>query len=344
MSERSIDAIAALPPDFDAVAVRQLLLDEYRLEGETKLLVSERDQNLSVTTPTGEQYVLKIASAVEDRQATEFQVEALLHLENVSLDVSVPRIQRTVSGAATTIFNNHLVRLVRFVPGDLLSCVDVTPALAAQLGVRLAQLDLALRDFDHAESEQQLLWDMRRAPGLRDIVRHIDDIETQDLVSSVLEEFELTAVPAFASLRQQVIHNDVNPGNVLVNASASDVVGFIDFGDMISAPLVIDIAVAAAYLRAPAGDALRLIAPFVAAYDAVTVLDKAELGLLYTLIRTRLATTVAILYWRLADRDPTDPYRQQSLRSEADAGSFLSVLSKMGREKFENNLLAELRR
>jgi len=339
MGKSSIAAIAELPPDYDIAAVRRLLLDEYGLEGRTSNLVSERDQNLAVTTAAGERFVLKITSAAEDPRATEFQVSALLHLEGKSLDVGVPRIRRTIAGAATTSIDEHPVRLVGYVPGSLMSEAALSPELASRFGVRLAQLGAALRDYERAESGQPLLWDMRRAPELRDIVAHIDDVAMQELVDEVLDEFERVAKPAFTALRQQVIHNDANPANVLVDAAASDVTGFIDFGDMILAPLVIDIAVAAAYLRAETGNELRLIAPFISAYHAVTPLRDSELALLYTLVRTRLATTIAILYWRLADRAPSDPYRQQSLESEADAGAFLQALSKMGREEFTNALL-----
>jgi Ser/Thr protein kinase RdoA (MazF antagonist) len=344
MSRRAIDAIAALPPDFDATAVQSLLRDEYGLAGETTRLVSERDQNLSVTSSSGERFVLKIASAADTRQVTEFQVEALLHLEHKRMDFRVPQICRTTSGATTSKIGNHRVRLVRFVPGNLLSRVAPTPVIASRLGACLAGLGVALQDFDVAECDQKLLWDMRRLSELRDILQHIDDNEVQDHVGSVLDDFEALAAPALGALRQQVIHNDANPANVLIDDTASNVVGFIDFGDMISAPLVIDVAVAAAYLRAPAGAELCLIAPFVVAYDAVTALAETEIGLLHTLVRARLAATVAILHWRLADRDPSDPYRQQAIDSEADACDFLKTLGEMGRERFTKRLSAELRR
>ena len=54
--------------------------------------------------------------------------------------------------------------------------------------------------------------------------------------------------PRLAGLRHQVIHNDYHLFNVLVaQDDASRVTGIIDFGDMIRAPLVAEVATAAAY-------------------------------------------------------------------------------------------------
>lgn len=338
MSKGSIATIAARPPDYDSATLRRLLREEYGIAGEIRALVSERDQNLSVRTANGEHFVLKITSAAEDPKATQCQVAVLLHLAEAALEFCVPQIQATRSGAPTTTLDTHPVRLVRYVPGNLLSNASPGAELAARFGGRLAQLGAALRDFQGPDSGQRLLWDMRRAAELRDIVGYIDDASTQALVAQVLDEFESLAVPAFETLRQQVIHNDANPANVLTDTSANDVIGFIDFGDMIKAPLVIDVAVAAAYLRADASDELQLLAPFVRGYTGVTPLDECEIDLLYTLVCTRLATTIAILHWRLADREPSDPYRQQSLDREADAGAFLRVLRQMGRGAFTRRL------
>ena len=53
-------------------------------------------------------------------------------------------------------------------------------------------------------------------------------------------------MPAMKGLRSQVIHGDAHTGNVLRSTATSyDVCGLIDFGDMVEAPTVIDLAIAA---------------------------------------------------------------------------------------------------
>ena len=130
-----------------------------------------------------------------------------------------------------------------------------------------------------------------------------------------------------ATVRAQVIHNDMHGDNVLV-ASDSDesIAGIIDFGDMLRSPLIIDLGVAGAYLQPTEGDTLSLVAAFVAAYHSVTPLRKAEIDILYFLIRARLAATIAIHYWRTSARASEDPYLEQSADGGVTSDDFLQRL------------------
>ena len=71
-------------------------------------------------------------------------------------------------------------------------------------------------------------------------------------------------------------------------------------GDMLAAPRINDLAVAAAYQVDVDGDALGTVAAFAAAYHAETSLRAAELDLLWPLVQARLVMVVAITGWRAA--------------------------------------------
>ena len=131
------------------------------------------------------------------------------------------------------------------------------------------------------------------------------------------------------SLRSQVIHSDANPENVLQCDSG---IGFIDFGDMMRAPLVFDVAIAAAYLRSD--DPLELVLPFVSAYHRENPLRDEEMELLFDLLRARLATSIALFYWRLRERDAHDEYRNKLLATEQSSITFLVALDTLGRAAF----------
>ena len=90
------------------------------------------------------------------------------------------------------------------------------------------------------------------------------------------------------------------------------------------------------YLRS--SEPLSLIAPFVAAYHAALPLRKGELELLFDLVRARLATTISILYWRLAERAADDAYREKSLKTEGTAIQFLDALGALGRHEFVSSI------
>ena len=146
-------------------------------------------------------------------------------------------------------------------------------------------------------------------------------------------------MPEFCRLRRQVIHNDVNPENVLVDALTSSVSGIIDFGDLVDAPLIVDVAVAGSYLR-DREDPVILLAPFVNAYQAVTPLREEELALLHLLLRVRLATTITMFYWRTLELGDDDAYRLQAAHTEGDAERFLRLLQVTGEQEFLDRLMS----
>ncbi len=125
----SLLALAAPPPQFSVGEVARLVRDRYELEGEFTALVSERDQNLRLSSEDGRRFVVKIANSVEPEKITDFQIQALLHIENCGCSVAVPRIIRTTDGAvATTLLADdvtHVVRLVSFLPGRPLNIDDI---------------------------------------------------------------------------------------------------------------------------------------------------------------------------------------------------------------------------
>jgi Ser/Thr protein kinase RdoA (MazF antagonist) len=142
-------------------------------------------------------------------------------------------------------------------------------------------------------------------------------------------------MPLKRRLVHQVIHSDANPENVV---SDDDAIGFIDFGDIVYAPRVYDVAIAASYLRQGGDDPLALIRPFIAGYHAIAPLALTEIEVLFDLVRARLAASIGLLYWRLQDRPESDEYRRKSLETESNASQFLAALDATGREKFTNKI------
>ncbi len=333
----TLKSVAAEPPNFNPVQVQLAVNEQFGLYGKLDPLVSERDQNFRLRASDGRNYVVKITSLAEDPLVTDFQIAVLLHLEKTRTS-GVPRIIRTLSGFDSGSMQpdaggSAVLRVVTWLDGQLLSNVDVTPEIATDFGRRLAALDIALADFSHDGDQQVMLWDIQRAAELRVLLDHIRDPGMQKLLQDVLDTFEEHVQPIIPSLPRQVIHNDANSENVLLDSSGR-VSGIIDFGDMLRAPRVVDVSTAAAYLRSDDEDSLHLIAPFVTGYGQCSELVEAELDVLYDLIRTRLAMTLIILYWRLSAREAGDPYREKTRRSEASAYGFLHRLSVLGRVAF----------
>ena len=180
---------------------------------------------------------------------------ALQRLEAGGCAVAVPQVLPTQSGQAMTTIESRgsqfRLRVVTYLAGIPLEGHSPGSRLAFDMGRSLALIDRALAGFSHPGESQSLLWDMQRAAELRPLVRHVPGAELQRLVGDCIDVFERQLAPVFPVLRTQVIHNDLNPGNVLLtDAEPPSVAGVIDFGDMLRAPLVVDVAIAASYLRA----------------------------------------------------------------------------------------------
>jgi len=340
MSQESkvLAALKVDAPNLATEAVAEAVAAQFGLEGEFASLVSERDQNFMLQAVDGATYVAKVTSVLEEPLATDFQINALLHLED-RCDPAVPRVVRTRTGEPAGEIagksGRHSLRIVSWVAGDLLETQGLNEQNVAQFGRALAQLDEALSGYSHPGEDPVLLWDLQRVPVLRKLIGLIDAPAVRDSVARAIGDYEKHVVPVLGNLRSQVIHSDANPGNVLLS---KDGVGFIDFGDIIKAPLVFEVAIAASYVRSHDEDPLRYLVPFVAAYHEALPLAAVEADLLFYLVRARLSTTITLLYWRLSARDAADPYRQRTLSLEGGAEKFLAALDAMGPDAFRRKL------
>jgi len=291
-------------PDFSETRASALLRSHYGLVASLDPLVSERDQNFLVKAAEGAKYILKIANAAESAPITDFQNRALLHIAKVSPDFPVPRVIPTTDGdlqfeVESDSGNAHCVRLLSWLDGVPLQHARGVRSVARQTGTCLAQLGLALCDFEHPASDYTLLWDIRNAASLEELLPHIADTDLRGLCAARLERFRNVTRPQLDALRAQVIYNDMNPSNLLVEEEdANRLAGVIDFGDMVHSQLINDVAVAAAYFCKTDEDPFGDVAEFLDAYIEKLPLTEDEIAVLPDLVLTRHLTTVVITHWR----------------------------------------------
>lgn len=277
--------------------------DVYGLHGAVKRLSSERDETFLFTRADGTDFVLKIANPAEDPVALEFQDGALLHLAVAAPAVPVPRLVPTTSGEPShtlaTADGPRIMRLLTFLRGELQYRTPVSEAQSRNVGRALAELGLGLEDYDGQPPAGKLMWDISHTLDLAAVVDHVAP-ERRAQAAAVLDEFE-RSLPAINRLRRrQIIHNDFNPHNILLDPAApTAVVGIIDFGDMVRAPLINDLAVAVSYHMATENWAARTRA-FLEGFLSARTLEADEIELLPLLARSRLAMSVIIAEWRSA--------------------------------------------
>jgi len=288
-------AAAQMAPSEAAALVRDL----FGVEGAAEPLTSERDLNFRVRSNGGAQYVLKIANAAEPESSILFQNRALRRLEAVDPALPVPRVVATRDGEDCARVDGCLTRLLTWLDGPLMHQRPRTPAMRRSLGQTHARLHGALADMAGPDEAAPLLWDLQHMLQLEPLVPHIA-AERRHLVEAALERFKTRVAPALGALRAQVVHNDLNPHNVIVSEAGDAVTGVIDFGDMVHAPCICDVAIAAAYHVRREGDPFADISEYVSAYNAVSPLRADERDLLTDLIVSRMAMSTLISTWRAA--------------------------------------------
>lgn len=283
-------------PDLTEAQAQALALQHFGIQGRQRRLTSERDLNIHIATPT-QGFVLKLANPAEPPEVTDFQTKALLHLEPT--DLAVPRVIRSRSGATEAHTPHGTLRLLTYLEGTPLHATPRSAAQTAAMARMAAQLTQGLQGFAHPASAHVLQWDIRHASALRPLLEAVPD-DLRDLATATLNRFDAEVAPQLPALRWQVVHNDLNPHNVLTDpADPNRIAGVLDFGDMVHTPLICDAAIAASYFI-DAGQPLQSLQTFARAYHATLPLTPSEAQLFPDLVATRMLTTIAITSSRAA--------------------------------------------
>jgi Ser/Thr protein kinase RdoA (MazF antagonist) len=327
-------------PAFSPAQAEGIAQRIFEIRASAHPLASERDQNFRLRAEDGSEWVLKIANPAEDPAILDMQTRALLHTAQVDPSLAVPRVRATPAGTLSHEVDaddgrRSIVRVLSFLPGQLLDDAAPHPALARDVGAMAARLARALRGFSHPASRHALLWDLAQAPRLRSRTHHIENAGRRRVIEVVLDYFAADVLPRLRQQRAQVIHNDVSRMNTLVDGHRVN--GVIDFGDLIHAPLVCDLAVPISELLVGHPEPIATAAEITAGYHAVTPLQDEELRLIFDLAATRCAMAVAVAHWRARDHPKNTAYIMAGVD---DTAALLDEMREWGAER----MVAALRR
>ncbi|MCV2863684.1 aminotransferase class III-fold pyridoxal phosphate-dependent enzyme [Albidovulum sediminicola] len=308
MTSLGADAPCFSQDDFSTLAARH-----HGLTGALTPLVSERDQNMLLRTQDGRAWVLKIANANEDPALIDAQIAALRHIQAVDATLPVPEVRPTTDGADSVLITapdgrRHRFYAVSYLEGEIAGSCDLGPADYRRIGAGIARLGRALRGFTSpALIGRRLVWDLREAGAALAKADCLPAGAPRAEVAACLDHVVREVLPRLARLRAQTIHGDVHEHNLILG-TGNAIAGFIDFGDMIHAPLVFDIASALGdFITRPEG-AAGIMSALVEGYNSVTPLEEEELEVLYDLMLARQATTMVILAYRIAANPDNPPY------------------------------------
>lgn len=322
-----------------AVAV---VRERYGFEAGATRLSGERDENFRLSAPHGAQYVLKIANPAEDAGLGELPTAALVHIERVDPNLPCPRVIRDREGNTRVHFTDQdgaqrTACLLTYLPGKLLGHSSERSARQrTACGGIAGRLTRALADFRHPAAHRAVVWDVRHTSYVRRLLEQLPQLPCRGEAAALLMRIVPVIEAGLPQLRAQVVHNDMNPLNILVEPrNETRITGVIDFGDITHTALICDVAVAAAELipvECPdAGEACESIRDVARGYHESLPLSAAELAMLGTLAAARLIMNVVVHEWHVHHNREHDHHAPLAANYIATR---LAIAARLPREDF----------
>lgn len=280
---------------FTTAAIENIVHNHYELSVEAKALDGYDELNFILTEKFGKKYILKIANAAHDKDFIDAQIKIITHLRNSPIADKLQYFIKNKKGETLTILEEggeiYYLRILNYLDGNF--WVDIThnnPILHENLGQFLAMMDASLVDFKHPSMHRHYTWDISTARDAQYKLAHIKSHEGKRIVDYFLLQFETEVLPILSSLRHSYVHNDANDYNILVKDN--EVIGLIDFGDMVYTATINNVAVACTYAMLDSEDPLSVAVSVVKGYHSKYALKENELSILYYLIAARLCISL----------------------------------------------------
>lgn len=318
------------PPVLDEQDAVRIAEEAYGITGQAKRLSGERDTNFVIQTidaPAGA-VVLKAINSTEPDDEADMQGQVLEYLRGHAgpLSVPAPVLSREGLGVHRAVTRAGLAvrtRCYTYLPGEPTQSRPVDDTLRRSIGRTAARVVQALAGFCHPAADRLNLWDLCKIGHLVPLIEGVPASPLRDRCARFLDHFSTVVEPRLPTLRQQVIHNDLSRSNTLTDPDSPDgLLKVVDFGDMITAPVLSELAVAASYQIA-GSDPLRNLQTVVDAFEDVLPLLSEERSLLLDFVLARLMGRILITRWRASQFPENQAY---ILRSSEEAAALLAVL------------------
>lgn len=314
-----------------------LSLRHFGIRGTVSNLGGERTQNIRIWTDEGKSFTLKVSDPDEAVECVELENAALRHIEAVAPQVCAPRVVPTLNGEDTVLLerdDNRYLRLLTYIEGTPFSLSKDPPKVLAQaIGKGLAQLDAALLSFhDPFSISRDLLWDIKKIERTKSFIPLVNR-DRRSLVEEMFQRFEENVEQHWAHLPTQSVHSDMNGQNILIDGE--NLAGFIDFGDLVYGPRLVDLAGATLLQVCRNSSDWEKASEVVRAYHQVSQLDEIEIKILPDVMIARCLINLCVTEF-LAELDPGN--RQYIMKNNDASWKRLTQLSFLKQHPFLNIL------
>jgi len=325
--DSNMEVFESAPPSYSEQELLDIAKTYFNKTGKIKPLVSERDQNARLIDGDDE-YVIKVANSAEDDNLVEFQNAVLNHVAALDPELAIPKVIIGKDGCQIFKHNDNNIRLITFLKGDIFGDAPKSNLLYENLGKFLGRFSSAMQGFGHPQSHQpDFLWNLDNAIFTKQYIADIEKSDDKELVEYFYDRYEKLVVPRLERMRSCVIHSDANTYNLVVQGD--EISGLIDFGDMLFAKQVNELAIALGYAVLKVDDNFAISEAHISGYTGEFPLSEDELEVLFDLAAMRLIMSVCISSNR-ASAASDEKHREYLTITQAPAFKALRKLRKIG--------------
>ena len=236
----------SIPPKINQKNLIQWLKENYSFLSKKsillKLLNSERDKNFIIIVNSKHKYVLKISNPEESKDLLDLQDHVLKNLsKRISLKKYIPKRIHSSIKTYTDLKNRKCyVRILSYIHGKMYASVKPSSLLERSLGTLLGNLSKELQNINKPSAFRKFEWD---PSDIKWIAKEVNIFKGKQkkIILRNLEEHNIFVIKNLNFLRFSLTHGDANNYNLVVNNNK--VSGLLDYGDMIYAPTINDLAV-----------------------------------------------------------------------------------------------------
>ena len=256
-------------------------------------LNSERDVNLLIKGAGTKQYVVKISNPKESLAQLEYQDLLINHLrQSIQLRNIYPEIfhkkilfykDRNERGCA--------VRILTYIEGDMYAKSKNSDHTEKSLGKLLALQSNQLQSFIKNQAIRSFEWDPSDIRWTKKFINLFKGAN-KNIIKNTIDEHEKFVFKNIKNLKHAVTHGDPNDYNIVVKKEK--IIGFIDFGDSIYAPVINDLAISLSYALMGNNNLYKSLQNIVGTYNEFYKLSDQDIYSLLALIKSRLVITLVM--------------------------------------------------
>ena len=316
----------SLPPKINQIHLINWLKDNYSFLCKKtiflKKLNSERDRNFLVNINSKQKYILKISNPEESKELLDLQDYVLDNLgKRNSLKQYIPKkIHSTIKIYSDLMNRKCCVRILSYIDGKMYASVKHNVFLEQSLGTLLGNLSKELQNLIKPSAFRKFEWDPSNISWINKEINLFKG-KYKNIILINLKEHNFFVKKNIMKLRFSLTHGDANNYNLVVKKNK--ILGLLDYGDMIYAPTVNDLAISLSYALMNKDDLYSTLKNIIVSYHKIFQISFDEIYSLITLVKARLTITV-VMAEKQRKKFPDNNYLSIS---EKDAWKLLKKLN-----------------